>query len=268
MTLEPCFSQSDTLNQIDVNGKKQGYWILYGSDKPQDGWCDSCKIEEGNYLNNRKSGGWIKYYMDGATPKSKAGYILGRPSGFYIKYYPNGNIKESGSFIRGRHRGLYISYYEIGCVQRKSVYNKEVKIEDDYIYFNSCKLEYQKIKNEKEGYTATYFNENGEVEKVEELDFFGNRVSKTNTDSIQVKKKLPEIENTTPCAESELVKNDRYFKKNGYNKLYNSNKNLYLDGEFRNACLWNGKYYIYTEEGILIKIEIWKNGRYYSDGQL
>ena len=53
--------QSDTLNQKDEQGRKQGYWIIYGKYKPEKGFCDSFKIEEGIYLDSRKHGSWIKY---------------------------------------------------------------------------------------------------------------------------------------------------------------------------------------------------------------
>jgi hypothetical protein len=41
-----------------------------------------------------------------------------------------------------------------------------------------------------------------------------------------------------------------------------------MDGQFKNSRLWDGKLYVYDSEGILLKIEIWKEGKYHSDGQL
>ena len=41
-----------------------------------------------------------------------------------------------------------------------------------------------------------------------------------------------------------------------------------MDGIFKNSKLWEGKYYKYDDDGILLKYEIWKNGCYHSDGQL
>jgi len=49
-------AQNDTLNQVDKNGLKQGYWIIYGRDKPDKGYPEDGKIEEGNYIDNRKNG--------------------------------------------------------------------------------------------------------------------------------------------------------------------------------------------------------------------
>ena len=58
------------------------------------------------------------------------------------------------------------------------------------------------------------------------------------------------------------------FKANGYNKVYNENDEIWQDGEFRNRSLWNGKVYDYDSDGILLKVRVFKNGYYHSDGQL
>jgi antitoxin component YwqK of YwqJK toxin-antitoxin module len=58
------------------------------------------------------------------------------------------------------------------------------------------------------------------------------------------------------------------FNKNGYNKLYNENEELWMDGDFKNGLLYDGKLFVYDKDGILLKIEIYKKGKYHSDGQL
>jgi len=72
------FSQNDTTNRIDNNGMKQGYWIYYGKDRPQKGYPDTCKIEEGRYVNDRKEGLWRRYNMDGSI-RIEAVYHNNRP---------------------------------------------------------------------------------------------------------------------------------------------------------------------------------------------
>ena len=58
------------------------------------------------------------------------------------------------------------------------------------------------------------------------------------------------------------------FMPNGYNKVYNLNDEIWQDGDFRSGALWNGKLYVYDEDGILLKVRVFKNGYYNSDGQL
>jgi hypothetical protein len=43
---------------------------------------------------------------------------------------------------------------------------------------------------------------------------------------------------------------------------------LFQDGEFKDGRLYNGKMYVYDEDGILLKVKIYKEGVYHSDGQL
>lgn len=37
----------DTINQKDSTGLNQGYWIIFGINKPEKGFPDSLRIEEG-----------------------------------------------------------------------------------------------------------------------------------------------------------------------------------------------------------------------------
>lgn len=45
-------------------------------------------------------------------------------------------------------------------------------------------------------------------------------------------------------------------------------KRLNNDGEFLDGKLWNGKKYVYDKDGLLLRIEIYKQGKYTADGQL
>jgi antitoxin component YwqK of YwqJK toxin-antitoxin module len=58
------------------------------------------------------------------------------------------------------------------------------------------------------------------------------------------------------------------FVPNGYNKVYNENDEIWMDGEFKNGQLYDGKVYDYDQDGILQKVRIYKLGKYHSDGQL
>lgn len=56
--------------------------------------------------------------------------------------------------------------------------------------------------------------------------------------------------------------------KDGYNKLYDDEKRLVADGEFKCNMIWNGKIYIYTAGSFLVKICIVKGGKYVGNGQI
>ena len=53
---------------------------------------------------------------------------------------------------------------------------------------------------------------------------------------------------------------------NNYGKTYDENKNLLMDGEFKNGYLYNGRHFIYDEFGLLEKIKVFKNGVFVGNG--
>ena len=75
------------------------------------------------------------------------------------------------------------------------------------------------------------------------------------------------VAETAPKISKPLVKNGK-FQPNGYNKVYNSDGEIWQDGDFKEGKLFNGKVYVYDRDGILLKVKVFKNGVYHSDGQL
>lgn len=273
-----AFGQSDTLNHVDDQGRKQGYWIIYGKDKPEKGFCDSCRIEEGPYVDDRKHGVWLKYHKDGETPRLKGDYINGRPDGRYFKYYENGQLKESGNFSRRKQRGATYIYYPSGCLAQEKYFNENGH-EDGLVtyYFDDCNpedsvcgtIEFQFDKKDgliispppvtrgRFGFSMIH----------EEIAYGkdGNIVPKDTLNEIP-DNGLPGVGG--PEFTGGVRKDGEPLDPNGYNKLYNDNDELWMEGEFKNRRLWDGKLYKYDSDGILLKIEIWKNGKYHSDGDL
>jgi antitoxin component YwqK of YwqJK toxin-antitoxin module len=117
---------------------------------------------------------------------------------------------------------------------------------------------------------ATRYYENGDIK---EIIFYGadGSVEKSELKEMQ----NPEINVVDPGlsrVEAPVVPNPRTkgtrFQVNGYNKVYNSNDEIWQDGDFRNGRLWDGKVYEYDSDGILLKVKVFKKGVYHSDGQL
>ena len=135
------FCQSDTINQKDMNGRKQGHWIYYGKDRPEAGYPSEGKIEEGPYLNDRKEGVWIKYYNDGVTPKFTATYHNNRPCGPYKKIGGSNIVLEEGNFRSNHYVGVKATYYDDGQLKQWVKYNNSgLELDTSYYYFpNGCK---------------------------------------------------------------------------------------------------------------------------------
>ena len=97
-------------NLIDSACKKQGPWVILGKDKVG----TSCykpfqKVEEGEYLNNRKTGVWKEYYCSGSI-KNIITFNDGRPNGPAKMYHENGELNEEGSWSKNRWIGDYKKY--------------------------------------------------------------------------------------------------------------------------------------------------------------
>ena len=108
----------DTINMTDVNGKKQGQWIIFGRHAPSADYKPNQKISEGIYKDNRKTGVWIDYYPSGNI-KNKVTFVEGRPHGPVYMYFQNGNIQEEGTWKNNRWVGNYKLTDENGTITEK-----------------------------------------------------------------------------------------------------------------------------------------------------
>lgn len=117
--------QPGDINKKDTEGRKQGRWIYFGKDRPQEGYPAEGKIEEGDYKDDRKEGKWIKYHNDGETPKLVGEYVNNRPQGPYVKYFANGKVKEKGTFVRNLYQDSLKRYHENGKVEYRRITTRQ-----------------------------------------------------------------------------------------------------------------------------------------------
>ena len=257
----------EKINQRDSQGRKQGKWVVFGKDKPHKGYPDNGKIEEGVYLDNRKHGTWTKYYKDGKTPRIVGEFQHGRPKGEYKKMYETGKVEEEGVFENGKQTGTYKKFFDSGKIAQERNYNSE-GIEDGVqkFYYPNGQVEFEFTKKEGINSGTSYrYTEDGQVEEVityAENGKVSSREKKEVTDT-----QIAEAGKGGPDGAGGNMRG-MVFERDGYNKVYNENEELWLDGKFKNGKLWDGKLYKYDADGILLKIEVWKDGKYNSDGQL
>lgn len=257
-------------NLKDENGKKHGKWVIRGKDRPKSGYPTNAIIEEGSYSHGRKTGVWIKYNKDGKTVKLKGNYVNNRPNGNYTRYFSNGKIKEKGTFGDNSYSGELIRYYENGTIAYQATFDDEGH-ETGTVkhYYENGQLEasYGLKKGKVEG-AYTQYNLDGSVRL--SCKFSAGKVTET------VKKqpvKLTDAHTETisneppPVVTNPITKGVTFFSE-GYNKVYNENDEIWLDGNFKAGQLYDGKVYIYNDDGILKKIKIYKEGKFHSFGQL
>ena len=267
------YSQDDKINKKDSQGRKQGKWIYFGKDRPQEGYPADGKIEEGPYVDDRKEGSWTKYHMDGVTPKIKGEYRNNRPEGSFVKYYPNGKPREVGTFVRNLYQVSLLRYHENGKLEYEANYNEGGKEEGKVrYYYPNGQLEFEYTSNNgKPAGKATRYYENGDVKEVIYYDTEGQIAKSEQREMVSpaVTVKDPGIsKESAPKLNGTPRTKGAKFQPNGYNKVYNTNDEIWQDGNFKNGLLWDGKVYEYDKDGILLKVRVFKNGVYHSDGQL
>ena len=258
----------DTLNVTDQDGKKQGYWIYLGKDRPDAGIPAEGKIEEGKYIDDRKEGVWIKYHNDGVTPKLIGDFCKNRPCGNYSKYYESGSMREKGIFKKNLYSDSLIQFYENGQKKYCAFYDSLGKEKGVVQYFYSngqLKFSYNALNGAPKG-TSTRFYENGDLMETIDYDSNGLELKKTQyeivnppIDTLNSPKKS---NNDVPKISGDGLPD---FNPNGNNKIYNEKGEIWQDGVFKNGQLWNGKLFIYDEDDILIRVKIYKEGIYNRD---
>lgn len=256
---------SQTINQKDANGKKTGKWVIYqkGTKKV---------FEEGSFVNGRKEGVWKRYFPDGITVMIEANYQNNRPAGSYSKFYQNGKLKEKGALALNKYNDSLVKYYQNGKIEYAGNFNAS-GVEDGtvkYFYENgNVEFEYQAKNGAPSGKAIRYF-ENGTFK--EEINYGADgavaSVKKNeNTPLKETKKTTPVVGVKAPVLGIPRTRG-KDFLPNGYNKCYTINDEIWQDGTFKNGELWDGKVYEYDKDGILIRVKIFKQGVFHSNGQL
>ncbi len=258
----------DKPGKTDERGLKQGHWIVKGKHRESKGYPPEDKIEEGDYKDSRRTGEWTFFHI-GNVPKLKTTFVNNKATGKYTKYFSNGNVKEKGEYRMGRQMGTQEQFFEDGKLKRKQQYNSVGRPDGEVVeYWPNGQVKMKgKLANGKRK-SVERRNEQGElIEKME----FGEDGQPTNIVKGEAKKTTPtEIVGDGKAAtkpQGTVTKDGKPFQPDGFNMLY-KNDELYQVGKFKNGRLWEGKFYKYDADGLLLKIEKYKGGKYHSDGQM
>lgn len=273
-SLEIEYDQDDkNLNKKDDQGRKQGKWVYYGKDRPESGIPAEGKVEEGKYVDDRKEGIWIKYHNDGVTPKLKGEYENNRPRGAYTKFHANGKVKEIGTFEKNMYHDSLVRFHENGKKEYEADFNEQGKEQGKVkYYYPNGQLEYVYVANNGNPTGTAYrYWPNGDVKEVTTFNADGSVGTSTQKEPInpmETVKDPGQSNKTAPALKGTPDTQGVKWQPNGYNKVYNEDKEIWQDGIFKNGKLWDGKVYVYDRDGILLKVEVFKQGLYHSDGQL
>lgn len=271
---------TDTLNRTDELGRKQGYWVSLGLHHPEKGYPANGFIEEGMYRDSRKQGVWKKYYKNGKVVRMKANYENNRPSGKYWKYWENGGLKEKGRFEKGKQLDSLVKYFDCGNLASQRFYDENGKMEG-YVnfYYNNCGCP----DSTSQILQMTYKKKAGvDVDTLYRYYFSGcMKYMRVNNASgkVTVYEKYEDVCDSPKYAKNKACfaskfkvkptsNNELKHTPDGFNSVYNKNGFLWMEGIFKDNKLVKGKVYQYDSNGLLNKVEIWKEGKYSSDGKL
>lgn len=266
----------DSINIIDFKGLKQGRWIIFGKSKPNTCYQPTSKVEEGKYTDNRKNGIWKEYFCNGNT-KNKITFQNGRPDGYAVMYHENGKVSEEGTWKINKWVGNYKLYYDNGNVQQEFTFNPTGKREGPQkYYYEDGQVQIEgNWNNGKEAGTVTEYHPDGSLKKT--INYNNGDADIESIKEFAPKKPIADkpvlVDNTKKVTVSkEETAQDPKQKGptliNGPYVLYNKNRQKTKDGIFKDNRLMEGKNYIYDENGILKRIEVYKNGAYVGDAQI
>jgi len=264
--------EGDTINYVDENNLKQGFWKIFGRMKRIPAYQPDQVIEQGNYANSRKQGFWTKFFPNGKT-KSEIEYKNSRPNGAYKTYYENGELEEEGNWKNNRNTGGFVRKHPNGETAQEFAFNESGKRDGKQIYRNDKGIIIidADIKNGKEQKVIEYYDD-GSLKA--EKNYIDGKLDIATTKVYEPKTPIKDVDDISDSpvkivkVEKGETSNMGTWEGNGVHKIYNMNKQISKDGKFKNYRLMDGIWYKYDENGILVSIEKFKKGRYIGEAPL
>lgn len=261
---------ADTLNRLDEQGRKQGWWRIEAPKADKPGYADGQLIEEGRYANNRRAGLWRSYWPSGQV-KAEVSYEMGRPKGAYTTYYPDGKVEEKGTWDLDRNTGRFQRWHANGKLAQDFTFNQYgVRDGVQRYYHENGQLEVEvTVREGQEEGTLKRYYANGDVQQVAQFtDGDLNEANSTYYKPVHKETAVvaEPIGKAAPAVAAEERPNSNVFKENGYNTLYDKQLRLSKVGDFRAGRLWNGKVYKYDKDGKLVRIEMYIEGHFAGNG--
>lgn len=268
--------ENDTINYVDANNLKQGKWVVKNSIKKLPGYKDDQVVEEGHYKDSKKTGIWKQFFPSGKT-KNEITFTNNRPSGYAKFYYENGGVQEEGQWENNRWIGQYKMYYENGQLYYEWKYNEQGKREGAQKYYhpNGKVMIEGDWKEGKESGVVKEYHADGSIKS--EKNFADGKLDETSVKNYESKggavepkkeepkkeepkKEEPKKEEPKVIVDTQKGNEKPGYISDGFHKLYNKNRQVEKEGEFKNSTLWDGKIYEYEGDKV-VKTSIIKGGK-------
>ncbi|MBI3512267.1 MAG: hypothetical protein HY064_16525 [Bacteroidetes bacterium] len=270
-----AFADPDTThNYTDPAGKRQGWWIITGEMKKDPKYDAKAKVEEGKYKDSQKIEIWTEYFPNG-NKKSELTFVNNRPNGHAVMYNENGTKSEEGTWVGTRWVGDYKLYYEDGTPRQSFNYSQLGQRDGTQTYYhpNGKVAITVDMKGGKETGWKKEYDENGNL--IRETYFNDGVIDASKTKEYDTTDKTPEkapeekdIKGSAPVVTDPNFKpNKGTFTGEGDWILY-KNGQISMKGTFHLKKLINGEERIYDNNGLLIQIKLYKEGKYVGDGPI
>lgn len=224
----------DTINRVDKNNIKQGFWKI----------SRGMIYESGYFLNGYKEGVWISYGVNG-KPSLLEAYHQGKLNGPCFVFDENGSLRNERHMKDDKMDGRNASYDKDGNPIMLRNYKKG-DLHGEYLeYYENGQIREQSFyKNGLKDSISTYKSENGEpIAIIHYKD--GNMQGTYNT-----------------YFESGILRSAKYYEENkaeGKFYEYFDNSRIKVEGNFKNDKK-DGDWIYYDINNRKIKVEKYKEG--------
>ncbi|MDP6908179.1 MAG: hypothetical protein QF371_01675, partial [Flavobacteriales bacterium] len=250
--------EGDTFNMRDANKHKQGWWKIYNSDGKYKGYKIGQLVEEGDYLNNKKTGIWTKYFPNGYK-KHELTFANNIANGYAKMYYRSGHLQEEGIWKMNRWSGQYKYYYENGNLKYDWNYNSSGKREGEQVYYheNGIPQYIGSWKGGKEAGGLVEYYEDGSI-KAKRL-FENGKIVPNKTVNLESGKEFDQnIKKYSGRPVPKQLGSGEMVE--GYNKLMNKDGTVSKEGIFKDKKLIDGKAYFY-QNGKVVTVVNYQGGK-------
>ncbi len=254
-----AYSQNDTINQLDANNRKQGFWELYFKNTKK-------VLEQGRYIDNMRTGIWTQFLEDG-TVSSEITYVEDEPNGYAKIYHPNGNIAEEGLWRDDVWVGEYKAYHKNGKPLYKWHFDEDGLRtgHQEYYHENGVIMISGNWEKGTENGTVTRYNKQGQpvLKQTYQDGIINPNLTVKYNPNREKEPAKTEQNNLNIKPDTNTEKNLQMFDGIGEQKLYDTKRRLKQEGYFENGKLIKGKKYYYNSKNEIIKIEIYNKGILY-----
>ncbi len=260
-SIDECYrnAQNMIIKSLGGSTPEKGSRIYKGYDQPQLGYPMEGKIAEGNYKNGVKVGEWTLYYKDGVTPKCKGYFVNGEPNGTYLKFHPNGIVKETGNIRNGHYYGQMKRFDVSGTLRYKAKYNSKGKEEDTVYYYHPTgqpMFIYYANNGERQG-EALRYTKFGALKTIIWYDKNGQIRNQFSIDAEECGQDYHTAISRLVCLDLQRENKHSQLEEK---RIKNDSGEVIMDGMIKNGKLYDGKRYIYNEDGVLQRIINYSNG--------